>query len=46
MLAWAKRVGVQRAQAAVLNSKQFNKIKVSEKAKDNKARAPVNWAIQ
>ena len=50
MLAWAKRVEVQKAQAAVLNSltesKQFDKIKVSDKAKDNKARAPVNWAKQ
>ena len=50
MLAWAKRVEVQRAQAAVLNSlteaKQFDKIKVSDKIKDNKARASVNQATQ
>ena len=39
MLAWAKRVEAQRAQAAVLKtlteSKQFDKIKISKKAKDN-----------
>ena len=50
MLAWAKRVEAQRAQVAVLDSltesKQFDKIKVSDKARDNKARAPVNWATQ
>ena len=50
VLACAKRVDAQRAQAAVLNtlteSKQFHKIKVSDKTKDNKARAPVNWATQ
>ena len=48
VLAWAKRVEVQRAQAVVLNaltkSKQFDKIKVSNKAKDNKARAQANRA--
>ena len=46
MLAWAKRVEVQRAQAVVLDSltesKQFDKIKVSDKARDTKATAPVN----
>ena len=50
VLAWAKRVEPQSAQAVVLNtlteSKQFDKIKVSDKAKDNKARAPVNQAAQ
>ena len=39
MLAWANRVEAQRAQAAVLKtlteSKQFDKIKISKKAKDN-----------
>ena len=44
---WAKRVKAQRAQAAVLNtlteSKHFDKIKISKKTKDDKARAPVNW---
>ena len=43
MLAWAKRVEVQRVQAAVLDSltesKQFDKIKVSDKAGDNKTRS-------
>ena len=47
MMAWAKRVEVQRTQTAVLNtlteSKQFDKIKISKKTKDDKARAPVNW---
>ena len=50
ILAWAKRVEVQRAQAAVLNtlteSKQFDKIKISKKAKDNKTRAPVHQTTQ
>ena len=50
MLAWTKRVEAQRAQAVVLDSltesKQFYKIKVSDKARDNKARVPVNWATQ
>ena len=47
MLAWAKRVEVQRAQAAVLNmlteSRQFDKIKLSEKVKEDKARTLVHW---
>ena len=42
--------GSAKAQAAVLDSltesKQFDKIKVSDKARDNKARVPVNWARQ
>ena len=50
ILAWAKRVEVQRAQAAVLNTltefRQFNKIKIAKKTKDDKARAPVNWTTQ
>ena len=41
---------MQRAQAVVLNlltdSNQFGKIKVSDKAKDNKGRAPVNQATK
>ena len=49
-MAWAKRVEAQRAQAIILNtlteSKQFDKIKVSDKAKDNKARASVTWVTQ
>ena len=40
ILAWSKRVEAQRAQAAVLNtlseSKQFDKIKISKKAKDDR----------
>ena len=50
VLAWAKKIEVQRAQAAELNtltdSKQFDKIKISKKAKDDKPRAPVNWTAQ
>ena len=38
VLAWAKRVEVQRAQAAVLNtlaeSRQFDKIKIAKKMKE------------
>ena len=43
---------VQRAQAAVLNTltelRQFDKIKVSKKAKEDTARAPVSltWSQQ
>ena len=40
VLAWAKRVEVQRVQAAVLNtlteSRQFNKIKILKRAKEDK----------
>ena len=50
MMAQAKRVEVQRAQATVLNtltdSKQFDKIKISKKAKDDKPRVPVNQTTQ
>ena len=50
VLAWAQRVETQRAQAAVLNtlteSRQFDKIKVSKKTKDDQARAPVNWTTK
>ena len=39
VLAWAKRIVVQRAQAAVLSniteSHKFNKIKVAQKSKEN-----------
>ena len=50
MMAWAKRVEVQRAQAVVLNtlteSRQFDKITISKKTKNDKARVPVNQTIQ
>ena len=50
VLPWAKRVEAQRAQAAVLNtlteSRQFDKVKISKRTKDDKARAPVNWTTQ
>ena len=46
VLAWAKRVEAQRAQASVLNtlteSRQFDKIKISKKVKEDKARTPVH----
>ena len=46
MLAWAKRVEAQRAQAAVLHtlteSRKFDKIKISKKVKDDKSRTPVH----
>ena len=44
ILAWAKRVEVLRAQAAVLNtlteSRQYDKIKVSRKVKESKKHSP------
>ena len=47
ILAWTKGVEVERAQAVVLNtlteSKRFDIIKISKKAKDNQTRAPVQW---
>ena len=50
LLAWAKRVEMQRAQVVILNtlteSKQFDKIKISKKPKDDKARAPAKWTTQ
>ena len=50
VLAWGKRVEVQRAQAVILDSlteyKQFDKIEVSDEARDNKTRVPVNWDTQ
>ena len=46
VLAWAKRVQVQRAQAAVLNtlteSRQFDKIKISRKMKESKTKIPMH----
>ena len=42
VLAWAKRVEVQRAQAAVLNtlteSRQFDKIKLSKRVKESRTK--------
>ena len=50
VLAWAKGVEVQRAQAMVLNTltelRQFNKIKISKRAKEDTARAPVGQILQ
>ena len=46
VLAWTKRVEAQRAQATVLNmlteSRQYDKIKISKKVKDDKTRTPVH----
>ena len=48
MLAWAKRVEAQRAQATALNmlteSRQYDKIKISQKVKDDKTRTLVHLA--
>ena len=50
VLAWSKRVEVQRVQAAVLNtlieSRQFDKIKVSKTAKEDTTRTPVGQTLQ
>ena len=50
VLAWAKRVELQRAQTAVLNTlmelRQFNKIKISKREKEDTTRAPVGWMLQ
>ena len=50
VLAWAKRVEAQRAQAVVLNTltelRQFDKIKVLKRAKEDTARAPVGQSLQ
>ena len=50
VLAWAKRVEMQRVQAAVLNtlteSRQFDKIKVSKRAKEDTTRPMVGWMLQ
>ena len=49
VLAWAKRVEAQRAQAAGLNilteSRQCDKIKLYKKVKDNKVRTPVHQTM-
>ena len=50
VLAWVKRVEVQRVQAAVLNTltelRHLNKIKVSKRAKEDTARPLVGWTSQ
>ena len=47
MLTWVKRVEAQMAQTTVLNtlikSRQFDKIKISKRVKDNKTGTPVHW---
>ena len=50
MLAWAKRVEVQRAQTAVLytimESRQFDKVRVMKKTKEESTRHPVGPTSQ
>ena len=50
VVAWEKRVEAQRAQAAVLNIltelRQFEKIKISKRAKEDTTRAAVSWMLQ
>ena len=50
MLAWAKRVEAQRAQAAVLKtiteSRQFNKVQIVKKEKEDNTRHPLGPATQ
>ena len=50
MLAWAKRVEAQRALAAVLNSimelRQFDKIKITKKPKEDNARGPLGPTLK
>ena len=50
VLAWAKRVEVQRTQVAVLNtimeSRQFDKVKVMKKPKENSTRHPLVPTLQ
>ena len=50
VLAWAKRVEVQRAQAAILNditeSCQFDRIKMAQKPKSSQARQTTNTTSQ
>ena len=50
VLAWAKRVDTQRVQAAVLDTltelRQFNKVKISKRPKEDNARALGGWTLQ
>ena len=50
VLAWAKRVEAQRAQAAVLNTitelRQFDKVQIIKKAKEDNTRHPPGPATQ
>ena len=49
VLAWAKRVETQRAQAVVLNTltelRQFDKIKKSKRAEEDTTQAPVGQTL-
>ena len=48
--AWAKGVEVQRVQAAVLDTltelRQFDKVKIAKRPKEDNATAPVIWTLQ
>ena len=50
VLVWAKRLEAQRAHAVVLNtlteSRQFDKVKIYKKTKDDIARTPVSQTMQ
>ena len=50
MLAWAKRVKAQRAQAAVLNTitevRQFDKVKIVKKPKEDSTSGPLGPTLQ
>ena len=50
MLAWPKRVEVQRAQATVLNtiteSRQFDKVIIAKKPKEGNIRGPLDLTLQ
>ena len=50
MLVWARRVETQRAQEVVLNtlteSRQFDKVKMSKKTKDDIPKASQSWTVQ
>ena len=50
VLAWAKQVEAQRAQAAVLNTitelRQFNKVKIAKKLKEDNTRGPLGPTLQ
>ena len=50
VLAWAKNVEVQRAQAAVLNtiteSRQFHKVKIVKKPKEDNTTGPLDPTLQ
>ena len=50
VLAWAKRVEDQRAQAAVLNTitelRHFDKVKIAKKPKEGNTKGPLDLTLQ